>query len=258
MNNNWIFQQKKRKHPECRVFFFHHAGGTAQVYKDWDLGLSEIVEPCFVQLPMRANRMGDEMPSSIEELAEAFIRDSEELFDLPCMFFGHSMGAKIAYEVSVQLSRKGNNPSALFVSACEAPCGSSEILPYASALQADEEVILDILRDYDHMLEEEVLEDRDFLEYYLPIVRKDFYLSDVYRKAPEEKLRCDLEVFAGIDDAHVILTECSLWKNYTEKECVIYELPGNHFYFESRENRRFVCDRINEKAEALQKLPVEV
>lgn len=252
MKNRWIFRQIKRDTPSCRIFFFHHAGGTALLYKNWEKYISSSCEPVFVQLPMRANRMADDMPDSIQELARDFIKESMDLFDIPCMFFGHSMGAQVAYEVANQLSQNGIEPAGLFISACEAPNGKDKIIPYGNALEADRDVILEILRDYDHMLDDEVLEDEDFLEYYLPIVRKDFYLSDIYRKNPDNKLECDIQVFAGTNDNHVDYSQCFDWEKFTKKDFEIYELPGDHFYFDTLENMENICNKINKKVKMIQ------
>ena len=242
----WIFKYKKSEDADCRIFFFHHAGGTIDIYRNWGKLLLDKADICLVQLPMRANRIKEELPDSIEELANDFIEDCIELFDKPFVIFGHSMGAQLAYEAARKLTLKGIDPLALFVSGCSSPNINSKIFDYENALYADEDILLEILKSYDHMLDNEVLKDRDFLDYYLPIVRKDFYLSDSYKKEKKKTLNCDVHILYSENDIHVKKDYLRDWKEYTIKDSIYTCYDGNHFYLEEEDNRLDICNRINE------------
>lgn len=229
--NSWIFRDNK-KDVSNRIILFHHAGGTAAFYKGWSELFPQDTEVCAVQLPMRANRICESMPESIEQLAKNFIEENSGLFDKPFILFGHSMGAQIAFEVSCQLSRKGINPEALFVSACEAPLIPEE--KDISAKEEDESNIIQILKDYGHIVDDEILDDPDFRSYYIPIVRQDFYISEKYFKPQSEILSCPIYSLSGKNDPFVKQKKCQGWCGYTDCSCTFEEFSGDHFYLEQK------------------------
>src|SRR5262245_31697623 len=118
----WFQNSHSCGRAELRMFCFPYAGGTASVYRNWAGFLAPTVQVIPVELPGRGARFQElpsvGMPALIEALAEAII----PLLDKPFAFFGHSMGAVIAFELARRLHREyDRRPQALFPSGRRAP-----------------------------------------------------------------------------------------------------------------------------------------
>src|SRR5579884_4085328 len=112
----WI----KRANPQarCRLFCFPYAGGGASIYHAWSRSLPAEIDVCAVQLPGRENRIGEPLFTSLPLLIDALAHELAPFFDKPFVFFGHSMGALISFELARCLrSRRQPEPAQLFVSA---------------------------------------------------------------------------------------------------------------------------------------------
>ena len=88
-----------------QLICFPHAGGSASSY----YRLSELLAPdvavSAVQYPGRQNRQNEPCIESIEEMAAAVARALTGTLQQPYAFFGHSMGAVVAYETARLLHR---------------------------------------------------------------------------------------------------------------------------------------------------------
>src|SRR4029077_2626378 len=97
----WFKRFARRDEPaELRLLCFHHAGGSASMYRHWPRLLPPSIEPIAVQLPGRADRFGepafDRMVSLVDELVEVL----KPLLDRPFACFGVSMGSRVAWTLT--------------------------------------------------------------------------------------------------------------------------------------------------------------
>lgn len=101
-----------------KMFCFPHAGGGASFYRNWERNLRGLADVRAVQLPGREERFREPRYYSIHRLADALFEAEEGRgwFDGACILFGHSMGAKIAFEVARRLVLQGRPPALLLVS----------------------------------------------------------------------------------------------------------------------------------------------
>ncbi|MFC3374386.1 thioesterase II family protein [Rugamonas sp. CCM 8940] len=88
--------------PRLRLFCFPYAGGDANLYRDWAAGLPEQVEVVGVQYPGRGMH-ADAPISDCATLVRRLHAALTPLLDLPFVFFGHSNGALISYELARRL-----------------------------------------------------------------------------------------------------------------------------------------------------------
>ena len=104
------------------MFCFHHAGGSASVYRGWVAR-----DPRFVvvpvELPGKATRMSEQWVSDFSQLAQSLAQDIHRLAgDAHVVLYGHSMGAALAYQCACFLQDGyQRDPSALIVAARQAP-----------------------------------------------------------------------------------------------------------------------------------------
>lgn len=113
-----------------RLFCFHHAGGTASFFREWSSLLGNDVEVIAVQLPGRENRRDEKMCTCMDALTGDLEQAMAGQLDKPFAFFGHSLGALVAFELArcLELSRQPG-PSHLYVSARIAPQCSDSLPP---------------------------------------------------------------------------------------------------------------------------------
>src|SRR5262245_25838037 len=118
----WLACVQPRLRPGVRLFCFPHAGGGASLFRGWADGLPDAVEVCPVQLPGRETRFREPPFLCLEPLIEALATALRPHLDRPFAFFGHSLGALVAFELARRLGRaEGPQPVHLFVSGCAAP-----------------------------------------------------------------------------------------------------------------------------------------
>src|ERR1700730_15492559 len=125
----WLYTPKRLNSPLMRLFCFPHAGGNATTFRDWTHILPETIEVSAIQLPGRGARLYGEPCSDIAVATQAVVAAIKPLLSCPCAFFGHSLGAVIAFEVLRMLRLNGSRePIRFFVAGCGATpllCGRS-------------------------------------------------------------------------------------------------------------------------------------
>lgn len=150
--------------------------------------------------------------------------------DKPFAFFGHSMGAILAYELAINMRQLfGVLPLRLFVSGARAPDLRRE--EKKISLMDDDELIEE-LRELNGT-PEELLKDRSTMQLLLPLLRADFELLDAYVPKDERPLECPITVFGGLGDLEVSSGEIAAWRRYTQGEFSAHMLPGDHFFINS-------------------------
>lgn len=151
------------------------------------------------------------------------------LVDRPFGFFGHSMGALIAFELARRLRRQRYaEPGFLFVSGRRGPQ-----VPYTDPVTYNlpkEEFIAELQRIAG--TPKEVLEHRELMELMIPLLRADFELTQTYEYLPEEPLRCLIIAYGGLQD-EVTRDLLLPWKEQTSSAFALRMLPGDHFFLRS-------------------------
>src|SRR6266852_2720465 len=111
----WWVRYKPNPQAALRLLCFPYAGGTASVFRTWHLALPGEVEVYGIQLPGRAKRFVEPAFTRAPDLVEVLAPALESLLDKPFVFFGHSMGATVGFELARWLRRQGRPlPSCLF------------------------------------------------------------------------------------------------------------------------------------------------
>ena len=107
-SGSWIRRFRQGAPEAGRVVCFPHAGGAASFYFPFSRSLSSPAEVLAVQYPGRQDRYRDKLAASITEMADGIVRElAPEAACRPVFyFFGHSMGAVLAFEVIRRLEEK--------------------------------------------------------------------------------------------------------------------------------------------------------
>ncbi len=121
-SDGWIVRAKKLEAPRARLFCFSHSGGLASQYAAWSTLVGDDIEICAFELPGRGAREHERAVTNLDALVDQIEAAIGPLLEVPFSFFGHSLGAAVAFEVTRQLALRGaRRPERLFLSACPAP-----------------------------------------------------------------------------------------------------------------------------------------
>lgn len=222
----WLVRAPASK-ARIRLFCFAYAGGSAFNFLPWRAALDPSIDICAVQLPGRGARIADppiaSMPVLLKMMAPAITEHSQ----LPFAFFGHSVGALIAFELARYLQLHGvAGPKRLFMSGCQAPQYRS---PTRKLHELPDAAFLDELRSYNGT-PVEVLENRQLMELLLPTIRADFALAENYAYRSGPLLQAPISVFAGKDDDNKAPGQVDGWARETADDCRINWFEGGHFF----------------------------
>jgi medium-chain acyl-[acyl-carrier-protein] hydrolase len=229
----WLYLPGPNSQAALRLFCFPYAGTGATVFRRWPASLPAGVEVCGVRLPGREGRLREPAFDRLAPLVEALAAALPPALDRPFAFFGHSMGALVAFELAHRLRRDGRpGPRHLFVSGRTAPqCHLDTCRHTLPEPQFREE-----LRRLGGT-PREVLEHPELMQVLLPILRADFAVCETYAHEPDEPLDCPITAFGGLEDETARREDMEGWAVHTRAGFRLRMLPGNHFFLHSAESR---------------------
>ena len=216
-----------------KLFCFPHAGGLASYYSFFKkANFINISESLIYEYPGRGTRFREKSA----ELFSEYVQDALEfvinnLNGEPFVLFGHSMGAFIAYEISMKLIKEGNCPELVIVSGQKPPCyvfheyydvtfdELIKVLKRMGGIPEEIENSPQIIR----LLMDAAYKDVRLLKTYTPT------LADRKKKIPEGI------VLYGDDDIEIKQCDMKLWEKNIENILLYREFKGNHFYLKDHE-----------------------
>lgn len=203
-------------------------------YRQWFKSLPDDIEVHAAQLPGRESRLSEMPLPSIMAMVDILLPAIEAASDLPYAIFGHSMGALIAYELTIALEQRGGRaPSRLFVSARRAP---DEADTWSPIHALPEPAFLDELQTRYGAIPEPVLAEPELLELLLPVVRADIRAVETYwPSAPTAtRVRCPVSVYGGDADTHPRPAQLPVWQRLSVDPVRVRLFPGDHFYLNTQ------------------------
>ena len=151
--------------------------------------------------------------------------------DKPFAFFGHSVGALLAFEVARDLRRReAAVPFHLFVSGATAPHLCPDRPP---RFHLQREQLLEEIRKLGGT-PEDVLENSELLDLVLPTIRADFALFDTYTYHYEEPFDFPVTALAGDNDWEVDGLDTLQWDIHTRQSFRHHQFVGSHFFLHER------------------------
>jgi surfactin synthase thioesterase subunit len=223
----WITRPEPQDQPAAaRLFCLPYAGGGASLYRAWPAAMLNL-DVVALQLPGREERIDEPAVPSIQPIVEMVTDVIAPLLDRPYAIFGHSMGARIAFELTRELRRRGEPaPAMLFVSACKAPHIPRVPTPPISAMP--DRLFINLLRGMSGT-PPEVIDDPEFLRTVLPTLRADFAVVDGYDYSDEPALDVPIRAFGGTADGEVREDDLMAWQAHTRADFGLRMLRGGHF-----------------------------
>lgn len=212
---------------QLRLFCFPFAGGGASAFRGWPAAMPGGVELCPIQLPGRESRWNEPSFSQLSSLVETLAQVLHPMLTCSFAFFGHSMGALIAFELARQLRREtGESPVHLFVSGAHAPQRPDRDPPIRGL--PDSAFLAELKRL--NGISDEVFENRELIQVLLPTFRSDLTLCETYAYVSDEPLDCPISAYMGEQDHKVELEDLAGWSIHTRRIFRFSMFPGDHFF----------------------------
>ncbi|GAA2242790.1 alpha/beta fold hydrolase [Streptomyces amakusaensis] len=213
---------------------FHHAGGSAAVFRRLIRLLPDHIRPVAIELPGRGRRWREPTlhtaDEAVRDLTELLVREAGAETDLS--IFGHSMGAYLGLGVAAALERRGGpRCRVLFASANLAPRLASPLFAEDEVPASDEEVLRRAAR-YGAM-DAGSLRDPHIAARAVSLLRADFDICDSFvRTRSRTVTESRVVVCRGRQDAFGD-EHTAPWQWSSVQPLTTLTFPGGHLYLES-------------------------
>ena len=226
--SDWVVCPQRRAQPQLRLFCFAYAGGSAWIFRPWAKQLPDNIETCAIELPGRGKRLIEPGLTDLTTIVQSLGPQILPLLDLPFAFFGHSMGALVAFELcrwlrsAVQLA-----PKQFWVSAACAPH-----LPISPPLmhQLSDQDFINRLKYYQGT-PVSVSSNLELMELMLPTLRADFTVLETYAYQPRAPFTFPITGLWGSQDSIVSQTDVAAWQVHTS-QFSLEMVAGDHFFMQ--------------------------
>ena len=232
-NGAWFFVPRRLEAPRLRIFCFPYAGGSATLYRDWPQHLPDDIELVGVQLPGRAFRLREPAFTDITRLLEALETQLSPYLDqVPFVFWGHSMGALVSFELMRRFQSRGlSMPKMAIVSGRRAPQ-----LPYDPLnvpAMSDDEFMAELRRLGG--TPDEVLDNERLMNLVLPSLRADFEILYRWHYIEGAPFSMPMKAVGGTSDGPIPRADLEAWSIHTGGDFTTKMFEGDHFYLHEAE-----------------------
>ncbi len=232
MDSKWFTTFSFANDARLRLFCFHYAGGSSNIFRSWQSHMPSDVEVVGVELPGHGKRLTESCHTDLPDLVENVGAEIHNYLDVPFAFFGHSMGALISFELARLLRKYAlPQPRHLFLSAHKAPHMPRESDP------------IHALPDFQFVKRlvelngtpKAVMENEELRALFLPLLRADFKVCETYRFKNSLPLNIPMTVFGGRNDEEVGLASLRAWEEHTTGPFYVQLCEGDHFFINAAE-----------------------
>jgi medium-chain acyl-[acyl-carrier-protein] hydrolase len=233
-----------------RLFCFSHAGGGAGFFRPWRGKLGPTLELAPVQFPGHESRRTEPFAKSVEELVQSLLSSLKSELHGQFAFFGHSMGAIVAFELLRALRREELPlPQLLIASGARAPQYRLNHKPPPDP--SAEELIEEVRRLGG--LPPDAMEDPAFLGVILPALEADAAIYRRFAYQPGVPFDISIVAIGGVGDGHVRDEHLAAWHEQTSAEFRMRQFGGGHFFLRTQQDEvlafiRDQCERASVRA----------
>ncbi len=236
----WLTCPQPRPQAVHRLICFPHAGGGAALFYPFAALLPPSIEMLAVQLPGREARLSEPPFRRMDPLVDALLDATRNQVRATFSFFGHSMGALVAFELTRAMRRNGLAlPQTVVVSGRRAPTipqleDPLHVLPDAAFVDA-------LVRRYD-AIPAVIRNEPELLAMFVPVLKADFATFETHVHRDEPRLECGLAMYGGRDDPQT--AQMGGWVDLFEGPSMTRAFDGGHFYL--TEHRRALATALAE------------
>ncbi|BCJ28486.1 thioesterase domain-containing protein [Actinocatenispora sera] len=223
--DGWFPRPVRRAGATWQLYCLPYAGASASAFRRWPAAFGAEVEVVPVKLPGREGRYAEPLTLDPVAMADAIVADAGPRFAL----YGHSLGARLGYEVTRVLVERGDRlPERLFVAAGRPPDERGDgPLDNIAGLPRDQLVARVVAAGG---MPAELLDAPDLIDLLLPVLRADLAWLEAYRYEPRPPLPVRVTTFAGESDVAVPPGQLAGWQRHTDAGLRAHRVPGGHFF----------------------------
>jgi surfactin synthase thioesterase subunit len=218
---------------QVRLLCFHHAGGSAAMYRRWRQLLPASIEPVAIQLPGRADRFTEPAHAHMTPLVDDLIDVIKPLLDRRFACYGISMGARVAWALAHTLrDRAMPSPARLYLACDPGPVTDDGVWPWEGRSDGLEGYLRDM-----GGTPAEVLDQPELLRVLLPTLRADLAVLSTHNFRPAVPLNVPIRAFAGTGDPVATPDRVDHWRTETTASFELHPLDSGHFLAGDAENQ---------------------
>jgi medium-chain acyl-[acyl-carrier-protein] hydrolase len=209
------------------LFCFPFAGGGTQLFRGWQDLAPAGVAVTGIRLPGREQRFREpaieSWSAALTMLVDGIAPEAERG---AYAFFGHSLGARLCYELTHRLAALGSRPPELLVvAACRAP-GTPPRWPDMHTM--DTPALMKRLHEMNGV-PAEVLASQRLMGLLEPVLRADLRLAETWRPSPG-RIEVPILALCGEYDDIDPYEDMLGWQHHTSSEFTIRQFPFGHFF----------------------------
>ena len=226
--SDWLICPQRQVRAQLRLFCFAYAGASAWIFRPWAKQLPANIEVYAIELPGRGKRLIEPALTDLDAIIQSLGPQILPLLDMPFAFFGHSMGALIAFELCRWLRQTAQlSPRQLWVSAARAPQLS---IPPPLMHQLPEEDFINRLKQYQGT-PISVLNNSELIDLMLPTLKADFTVLETYAYQPRAPFTFPITGLWGDRDNIVTQANVAAWQVHTS-QFALEAIAGDHFFMQ--------------------------
>jgi surfactin synthase thioesterase subunit len=225
----WFSPAQPPEEARIRLFLMPHAGSGAAAYRGWNRLLPAEIGVQALTLPGRQSRRAEPLAVDweplLDDLHQALLDTLDD--DRPYAFFGHCIGAMLAYRLAVRLEAAGDPPPSLLGMSGWSPRGFYQGPPDRKNLSMEQ--VGELLKGLG-AFPEELWSDPDMLELVMPPVIADMMAAMQYED-DGAVVDCPLMSYVGQSDPLMVEPDAmTAWPERSRRYLGHQEYPGNHFF----------------------------
>lgn len=180
-----------------------------------------------MQLPGRGARFKEKAFTDLDSLLNTLVPEIKRYTGTPYAFFGHSMGAQVAFELVRRLRDAGcEQPKCLIVSGRRAPQEGRKSKPIHNLPEAEFREEIKRLNG----TPQEALNNPELMDLVSPVLRADFQVIETWEYQPSDPIDTPVLALGGIKDDMVSLDELEEWRKITKGPFCLELFSGDHFF----------------------------
>ncbi len=225
---------------KIRIYCLPYAGGSSAAFAEWHKFFPDNISVINPELAGRGVRSREHFYNSIKEAAEDIYNKIlfENYDGSRFALFGHSMGCFIVYELYKKISRNPvlkNKLVHIFMSGNYAPHLNGDPEHFTEYYKLDVDNFKDQIMGMQGT-NPEIFENPVLKNYFVPIIRSDYYITETYRTNDVVSFSCGCSVLNGLEDELTYSDLCS-WKDYSPEGFEIKNFEGDHFFINEQKEK---------------------